>query len=72
MVTQGSPSVPHVAAMVEAFDAVWTMLCERDRSQDPNRLATELREKLAALVADGVTDPAELEKLILDSFPFVR
>jgi hypothetical protein len=79
MVTQRPPSLPSdpmaFAAIEQAFDAAWLAICDREPSQDKqrtNELATLLSGKLVALVADGVTDPAELKRLALDSLPLMR
>lgn len=59
------------SAIEQAFDTAWLTICEREPSQSKqrtNELATELSRKLVALVADGVTDPAELRRLALESF----
>ena len=55
-----------------AFDSAWKVLAERNR---PARFATdnamraELGERLLALVSDGVTDPDELRRQALATFP---
>jgi hypothetical protein len=75
---QRSPTDPSdtivLAAIEQAFDAVWLVICDREPARDKVRtgeLATELSRKLVALVADGVTDPAELKRLVLDSLPLL-
>jgi hypothetical protein len=83
MATQRLPTMPHdpiVVAVIEqtieqAFDDVWIVICEREPSRDKQRtseLATALSRKLVALVADGVTDAAELKRLVVDSLPLMR
>jgi hypothetical protein len=64
-----------LAAMDQAFAAVWHML----RADDPFRdfaSDTELRiaigKKLLALVADGVTDPLRLRNFAVESLLLPR
>jgi hypothetical protein len=61
-----------IAAIEEAFDATWTVIQandpDRDLKYDCERMAA-LSQKLAELVADGVTDPAELRRLALQAGP---
>ena len=64
-----------LAAMDQAFAAVWHML----RADDPFRdfaSDTELRiaigKKLLNLVADGVTDPLRLRNLTVESLLLLR
>jgi hypothetical protein len=55
----------------DAFRGTWTAIAgNNDPFRDLEReseLRTALAEKLMALVADGVTDPVELQKLALES-----
>ena len=59
-----------LAAMDQAFAAIWRML----RADDPFRdyandsaLRTAIGKKLLNLVADGVTDPLRLRNLTVES-----
>ena len=58
------------SAVVEAYEAVWAVIQisepVRDEKSDCERRA-ELSQKLASLVVDGVTDPAELRDRALAS-----
>jgi hypothetical protein len=61
-----------VAAVEQAFEAVWATLCSndpsRDRTDDPERMAA-LSQTIAALALEGITDPAELRRLTLERLP---
>jgi hypothetical protein len=63
---------PAIKAVEEAFDAAWAIIQtnepDRDVRYDCERM-TALSQKLAALVLDGVTDPAELRDLALAAWP---
>lgn len=63
---------PAIEAVEEAFDAAWAVIQtnepDRDVQYDCERM-TALSRKLAALVLDGVTDPAELRDLALAAWP---
>jgi hypothetical protein len=64
-----------LAAIEQAFDASWTALQARDPFRDfdrDNELKTDLSQRLAALVADGVTDPIELREWSLESLPLTQ
>jgi hypothetical protein len=64
-----------LAAIEQAFDASWTALQARDPFRDFDRdheLKTALSQRLAALVADGVTDPIELREWSLESLPLTQ
>jgi hypothetical protein len=57
-------------ALDQAFDATWAVLQMRDPFRDLERdheLRAALSQKLTALAADGVTDPAELREWALES-----
>ena len=64
-----------LAAMDQAFAAVWRMLRAEDPFRDYAR-DTELRiaigKKLLDLVADGVTDPLRLRNLTAESLLVTR
>ena len=64
-----------LAAMDQAFAAVWRMLRADDPFRDYAR-DTELRiaigKKLLNLVADGVTDPLRLRNLTVESLLLSR
>ena len=60
-----------LAAMDQAFAAVWRML----RADDPFRdtaLRIAIGKKLLNLVADGVTDPLRLRNLTVESLLLPR
>src|SRR6476620_9684165 len=56
----------------EAFNATWAVIQandpDRDLKYDCERM-TALSQKLAELSADGITDPAELQRLALEAWP---
>ena len=59
-----------LAAMDQAFAAVWLMLRADDRirnSYNDSELRIAIGHKLMNLVADGVTDPLRLRKLTVES-----
>lgn len=60
-----SPSV--LAALEQAFDAVWTTLyAHRPRDRDQTKeLKITLSQTLVGLAADGITDPEELRRKAL-------
>ena len=61
------------AAEERAFDTIWTALQTRDPFRDFSQdyeLKTELKQKLRALVSDGVTDPIELREWALESLSY--
>jgi hypothetical protein len=73
----GSEKPPHdycdpkiTSAVDEAYEAVWAVIevsePGRDEKTDCER-RVELSQKLASLVVDGVTDPAELRDRALAS-----
>jgi hypothetical protein len=61
-----------VAAVEQAFEAVWATLCSddrsRDRTDDPERMAV-VSQTIAALAVEGIIDPAELRRLTLERLP---
>jgi hypothetical protein len=61
-----------VAAVEQAFEAVWATLCSddpsRDRTDDPERMAA-VSQTIAALAVEGIIDPAELRRLTLERLP---
>ena len=59
-----------LAAMDQAFAAVWDMLRANDRFRDlanDTGLRIAIGKKLLNLVADGVTDPLRLRNLTVES-----
>ena len=64
-----------ITAIEEAFNATWTVIQahepDRDEKYDCERMAS-LSQKLAELVVEGVTDPAELRRLALEAWPLWR
>jgi hypothetical protein len=64
-----------LAAIEQAFDASWTVIQAHDPFRDfdrDNELKTALSQRLAALAADGVTDPVELREFSLESLPLTQ
>jgi hypothetical protein len=62
-----------LAAMDQAFAAVWPMLRADDPFRDSyndSELRIAIGHKLMDLVADGVTDPLRLRKLTVESLRF--
>jgi hypothetical protein len=61
-----------IAAIEEAFNTTWAVIQandpDRDLKYDCERMAA-LSQKLADLVLEGVTDPAELRRLALEAWP---
>jgi hypothetical protein len=61
-----------LAALKQAFEATWPVIRAREAGNDKSRMAElsmALRRRLVELAADGVTDPHELRRLALESFP---
>jgi hypothetical protein len=61
-----------LAALEEAFDAVWAVIETQDSSAEGNKdceRKAALSQTLGALVVDGVRDPAELQKRALQNLP---
>ena len=59
-----------LAAMDQAFAAVWRMLRAEDRFRgydSDSELRISIGKKLLSLVADGVTDPLRLRNLTVES-----
>ena len=58
-----------LAAMDQAFAAIWHMLRANDRFRHPADIELRLviGKKLLNLVADGVTDPLRLRNLTVES-----
>ena len=59
-------------AIDQAFDITWPVIRAHEAGNDKVRtteLSTMLTHKLVELAADGVTDPQELRKLALATFP---
>jgi hypothetical protein len=58
--------------LAHAFESIWLVmrahepLLEADRAK---KLGMEISRKLVELAADGVTDPAQLRRLTLESLP---
>jgi len=78
----GSEKPPHdycdpkiTSAVDEAYEAVWAAIQisepVRDQKTDCER-RVELSQKLASLVVDGVTDPAELRDRVLANMSLER
>ena len=62
-----------LAAMDQAFAAVWLMLRADDRIRDSyndSELRIAIGHKLMTLWGDGVTDPLRLRKLTVESLRF--
>jgi hypothetical protein len=61
-----------LAAMERAFDTTWPVIRALEVANDEPRMAElsmMLSHKLAELAAHGVTDPQELRRLALETFP---
>jgi hypothetical protein len=61
-----------LAALTRAFDATWPVIRAHECDEDKPRMAEismELSRKLVELAANGVTDPQELRRLALETFP---
>ena len=61
-----------LAAIERAFDATWPVIRAHEAGNDKARMAElsmALRRRLVELAATGVTDPHELRRLALESFP---
>jgi hypothetical protein len=60
------------AAIERAFDATWPVIRAHEAGNSKARIAElsmMLSHKLVELAADGVTDPQELRRLALETFP---
>jgi hypothetical protein len=61
-----------LAALTRAFDDTWSEIRAHECDEDKPRIAElsmELSRKLVELAANGVTDPQELRRLALETFP---
>jgi hypothetical protein len=61
-----------LAALTRAFDDSWPVIRGHECDEDKPRIAElsmELSRKLVELAANGVTDPQELRRLALETFP---
>jgi hypothetical protein len=61
-----------LAAIDLAFEGAWNVLETRDllaRFANDCELQTELSQRLVVLASDGMTDPEELRRQVLASFP---
>jgi len=64
-----------LAALEQAFDATWPVIRAHEAGNDKGRMAElsmSLSRRLVELAADGVTDPQELRRLALETFPPTR
>ena len=58
--------------LAQAFESIWLVMRAHEPLVDADRaneLSIEISRKLVALAADGVTDPAQLRRLTLESLP---
>jgi hypothetical protein len=61
-----------LAAIEQAFDATWSVIRAHEAGNDKARIAElsmMLSHRLVELAANGVTDPQELRRLALETFP---
>jgi hypothetical protein len=61
-----------LTALAQAFESTWMVMRAHEPLLDADRakeLGSEIRLKLVELAADGVTDPAQLRRLTLESLP---
>jgi hypothetical protein len=61
-----------LAAIEQAFDATWPVIRAREAGNNKARMAElsmALSHRLVELAANGVTDPHELQRLALETFP---
>jgi hypothetical protein len=61
-----------VTALAQAFESTWLVMQAHEPLLDADRvteLSIEISRKLVELAADGVTDPAQLRRLALQSLP---
>jgi hypothetical protein len=61
-----------VTELARTFESVWLVMRAHEPLLDADRakeLGSEIRLKLVELAADGVTDPAQLRRLTLESLP---
>jgi hypothetical protein len=58
--------------LAQAFESIWLVMRAHEPLLDEDRakeLCIEISRKLVELAADGVTDPAQLRRLALESLP---
>ena len=61
-----------LTALAQAFESTWLAMQAHEPPLDADRateLSVEISRKLVELAADGVTDPAQLRRLTLESLP---
>ena len=60
-----------LAAIERAFDATWPVIRAHEAGNETRmaELSMALSHRLVELAADGVTDPKELRRLALETFP---
>ena len=61
--------------LAQAFESIWLVMRAHEPLLDAaraNELSIEISRKLVALAADGVTDPAQLRRLTLESSASAR
>jgi hypothetical protein len=61
-----------VRELAQAFESIWLVMRAHEPLLDAERtkeLAIEISRTLVELAADGVTDPAQLRRLTLESLP---
>jgi hypothetical protein len=61
-----------VTELAHTFESIWLVMRAHEPLLDADRakeLSIEISRKLVELAADGVTDPAQLRRLTLESLP---
>ena len=61
-----------VTELAQTFEFIWLVMRAHEPLVDADRakeLSIEISRKLVELAADGVTDPAQLRRLTLESLP---
>jgi|SRR5262245_3140667 hypothetical protein len=61
-----------VTELAQTFESIWLVMRAHEPLVDADRakeLSIEISRKLVELAADGVTDPAQLRRLTLESLP---
>jgi hypothetical protein len=61
-----------VTELAHTFESIWLVMRAHEPLLDADRakeLSIEISRKLVELAADGVTDPAQLRRLALESLP---
>ena len=61
-----------VTELAQTFESIWLVMRAHEPLLDADRtkeLSIEISRKLVELAADGVTDPAQLRRLTLESLP---